>query len=602
MIKFHPKHLAIPFVFLMLSGLMGIKPLFAQETVELNSLSKFKPNSGTWHEAGWAMADIDEPNLIEFEKGSNLLVNQPTKKNNGQDLISIEEFGDIDLEMEIMVAPKSNSGVYLMGQYEVQILDSWGKTVARAGDMGGIYERWDDSKPEGEKGYQGYAPRQNVSRAPGIWQKLKVSFQAPKFNESGEKIENAKFLSVYLNGVLIHENLEVFGPTRGSLKPDDIPEGPIRIQGDHGAVAFRNIKITRYDTKSPVLSDLSYEIYEGYFDKEPDFAQLKATKRGKINDLEESINATTGQHLTRFNGLLSVEKSGNYSIRIHVPSGMGALKINNQKVIELSEGYRTAQISLEKGNVPLEILSSKTNDWSETGLQLMIEGPGLRWHTLSKSNTLAINTVDPILVDEKQTPILRSFIDLPDGVRVTHGISVSSQEKVHYSYDLNNGHIVQIWRGDYLDATPMWNNRGNGVSKPLGAVIYVKNPEKNLIEKEFQSSSKFKPQGYRIKDGGVEFQFENLGLKFRDFISGRQDGKGIDRKLTAEGSTANKLFSIAESKEIKKVKEGLFLIVDQGYYIQIDPKSPSNPIIESHSESQQLLVSINQPLQYAILF
>jgi hypothetical protein len=557
MIKFRPKHLSIPFVVLMLSGLMGNRPLFAQETVELNSLSKFKPNSGTWHEAGWAMADIDEPNLIEFEKGSEVLVNQPTKKNNGQDLISIEEFGDIDLEMEIMVAPKSNSGVYLMGQYEVQILDSWGKPTARAGDMGGIYERWDDSKPEGEKGYQGYAPRQNVSRAPGVWQKLKVSFQAPKFNESGEKIENAKFLSVYLNGVLIHENLEVFGPTRGSLKPDDIPEGPIRIQGDHGAVAFRNIKITRYDTKSPVLSDLSYEIYEGYFDKEPDFAQLQAAKRGNINDLEESINAATGQHLTRFKGLLSVEKSGNYSIRIQVPSGMVALKINNQKVIELSEGYRAAQISLEKGNVPIEILSSKTNDWSETGLQLMVEGPGLRWHTLSKSNTLAINTVDPILVDEKRTPILRSFIDLPDGVRITHGISVSSQEKVHYSYDLNKGQIMQIWRGEFLDATPMWNNRGNGVSKPLGAVIYVKNPEKNLIEKEFQSSSKFKPQGYRIKDGGIEFQFENLGLKFRDFISARQDGKGLDRKLTTEGSTANKLFSIAESSEIKKVKEGL---------------------------------------------
>jgi hypothetical protein len=478
MIKFHQKHMAIPFVFMMLIGLMGMKPLFAQETVELNNLSKFKPNSGTWHEAGWAMADIDEPNLIEFEKGSDLLVNQPTKKNNGQDLISIEEFGDIDLEMEIMVAPKSNSGVYLMGQYEVQILDSWGKTIARAGDMGGIYERWDDSKPEGEKGYQGYAPRQNVSRAPGIWQKLKVSFQAPKFNELGEKIENAKFLSVYLNGVLIHENLEVFGPTRGSLKPDDIPEGPIRIQGDHGAVAFRNIKITRYDAKSPVLSDLSYEIYEGYFDKEPDFAQLQAAKQGKINVLEESINKATGQHLTRFKGLLSVEISGNYSLRLQVPSGMGALKINNKKVIELSEGYRTAQISLEKGNVPIEILSSKTNDWSETGLQLMIEGPGLRWHTLSKSNTLAINTVDPILVDEKRTPILRSFIDLPDGVRVTHGISVSSQEKVHYSYDLNKGQIVQIWRGDFLDATPMWNNRGNGVSKPLGAVIYINNPKK----------------------------------------------------------------------------------------------------------------------------
>lgn len=602
MIKFNLKRLALPLGCILLTGFLENNLLFAQGTAALNDLSKFKPNAGTWHEAGWAMADINEPNVIKFEKGDGIIVNQPTKKNNGQDLISIEEFGDIDLEMEVMVAPKSNSGVYLMGQYEIQILDSWGKTTARAGDMGGIYERWDDSKPDGQKGYQGYAPRQNVSRAPGIWQNLKVSFQAPIFNESGEKTENAKFLSVHLNGVLIHENLEVFGPTRGALKPDDIPKGPLRIQGDHGAVAFRNIKVTRYDAKLPALSDLSYEVYVGYYDQEPEFAQLQAVNEGITPNFEEPINTPSGQSLSRFIGSLSVEESGNYLFRMYVPSGMGALKINNQKIIELSEGLQTAQVTLEKGKMPIEILSSKTNDWSETGIELMIEGPGLRGHTLSRTNTIAINTVDPILVDESRTPVLRSFVDLPDGTRLTHAISVSSQQKVHFSYDLNKGQIAQIWRGDFLDATPMWHNRGNGVSKPLGAVIFIKNPDKILFDTIFQSSSKFKPQGYQIKNGGVEFHYENFGLKFKDFISGREDGKGIDRTLTAEGSTANKKFSIAEGNEIRKINEGLFWIVDQGYYIQIDPKSPSNPNIESSSDGKQLLVSISQPLQYSLLF
>ena len=136
----------------------------------------------------------DRANFLKATKGDGIIVNLPTKKNNGQDLISIEEFGDIDLELEVMVATHSNSGVYLMGQYEIQVLDSWTKLTAKPGDMGGVYERWDDSKPEGQKGYEGYAPRQNVARAPGIWQQLRVSFQAPRFNAQGEKTQNAKFV------------------------------------------------------------------------------------------------------------------------------------------------------------------------------------------------------------------------------------------------------------------------------------------------------------------------------------------------------------------------------------------------------------------------
>lgn len=86
-----------------------------------------------------------------------------------------------------MMAPGSNSGLYLQGQYEIQLLDSWAKTEVKAGDNGGIYERWDESKPDGQKGYQGYAPRQNASKAPGVWQTLKIQFKAPRFNATGEK-------------------------------------------------------------------------------------------------------------------------------------------------------------------------------------------------------------------------------------------------------------------------------------------------------------------------------------------------------------------------------------------------------------------------------
>lgn len=588
---------------LILSGFFPEAGLIAQQTAKLSSLSDFKPNTGTWHNAGSVSGDLDKPNLLNFSKGDGILVNQPTKKNNGQDLISLEEFGDIDLELEVMVAPKSNSGVYLMGQYEIQILDSWGKTTARAGDMGGIYERWDESKPDGQKGYQGYAPRQNVSRAPGVWQNLKVSFQAPRFNDNGEKTENAKFLSVHLNGVLIHENLEVFGPTRGSLKPNDIPRGPIRIQGDHGAVAFRNINVTKFDSEFPVLSDLSYTVYEGFFNQVPEFDKLTVSATGKIKDLNDPIETPTKQNLIRYKGNLEIPASGDYTLLMGVPSGMGALYINGTNLLPIQEGYQFKAIKLEKGTVPVEILVSKTKDWSDTGLDLSIAGPGLRLFALSKSNVSNSYTTDPILVNPNEVPVLRSFIDLPDGKRLTHAVSVAGSQKVHYSFDLNKGNLVQVWRGGFLDATPMWNDRGNGVSRPMGAVVFMGNPDKNLHDTEFTAmSEKFKANGYQLKNGGVEYQYQNIGVKFQDFIIARADEKGLDRSITTEGITANKRYSIASGAEIKMIRDGLYWIVDKGYYIQMDPKSSSKPTIESGADGQNLMVSISLPLQYSLLF
>ena len=133
-----------------------------------------------------------------------------------------------------------------MGRYEVQILDSFGKSDAemKHGDCGGIYERWDDTKEKKEeKGFEGTPPSANASAAPGTWQTYQILFRAPRFDTNGEKIENARFLKVVHNGTVIHENVEVTGPNRGGMEPE-VAEGPIKIQGDHGPVAFRKLVVT----------------------------------------------------------------------------------------------------------------------------------------------------------------------------------------------------------------------------------------------------------------------------------------------------------------------------------------------------------------------
>lgn len=119
------------------------------------------------------------------------------------------------------------------------MLDSLGVESPKYSDCGGIYQRWKDGK-----GYEGVAPRTNASKAPGEWQTFEVVFHAPRFDEDGKKTANAKFVRVVHNGKVIQENVEVTGPTRAAtFENDEKPTGPIMLQGDHGPVAYRNLRI-----------------------------------------------------------------------------------------------------------------------------------------------------------------------------------------------------------------------------------------------------------------------------------------------------------------------------------------------------------------------
>lgn len=156
-----------------------------------------------------------------------LILEQPT---HGADLISTETFGDCEVHVELMVPKGSNSGVYLMGQYEVQVLDSFGKEKVGPGDLGGIYNT--------------KAPSENAAKPAGEWQSFDIVFHAPRFDTDGKKkTQNAKFVSVKLNGKQIHENVEAPKPTGSELPGGEKAAGPLMLQGDHGSVAFRNITV-----------------------------------------------------------------------------------------------------------------------------------------------------------------------------------------------------------------------------------------------------------------------------------------------------------------------------------------------------------------------
>lgn len=174
--------------------------------------------------------DPKMPGRFVPKPGAGILLNGDDGR--GVDLLTEKEHGDCTLHVEFNVSRGSNSGIYFQGQYEVQILDSHGKADKdlKYGDCGGIYNH--------------APPRTNASKAPGEWQTFEVVFQAPRFDDKGKKTANARFLKVVHNGVTIQENVEVKGPTTAALGGPERPLGPLMIQGDHGPVALRTLRIT----------------------------------------------------------------------------------------------------------------------------------------------------------------------------------------------------------------------------------------------------------------------------------------------------------------------------------------------------------------------
>ena len=159
---------------------------------------------------GWKNARPGESLRWFVEDGT--LTNNPDDK----DIATTESFQDFDLMLEYKTVPKGNSGVYLRGRIEIQVLDSYGRTEIGTGDDGGIYGQ--------------HAPLVNASRPPGEWSRLEVTFVGDT-------------LTAKLNGKLIHDNVKITEVTGGALPGGVKDPGPLMLQGDHGKVWYRNIFI-----------------------------------------------------------------------------------------------------------------------------------------------------------------------------------------------------------------------------------------------------------------------------------------------------------------------------------------------------------------------
>jgi 3-keto-disaccharide hydrolase len=158
---------------------------------------------------GWHLRKSDGPNLWKVENGVY------TTAAKGTDLQTDKDFYDFELHVEFKIAPGSNSGVYMRDRYEIQIFDNQGKPP-NFSSCGALYRRT--------------TPAANACKPVGEWEVFDIVFVGQR-------------LTLRHNNQKILDNIDV-GPkgTGASSERDDAP-GPLRLQGDHGQVSFRNVKL-----------------------------------------------------------------------------------------------------------------------------------------------------------------------------------------------------------------------------------------------------------------------------------------------------------------------------------------------------------------------
>jgi hypothetical protein len=169
--------------------------------------------------AGWKLINEKQKNGWSVVDG--VMVNDPVQTEGAPhisygNIRTEQEFEDFNLKLEVNIPAGSNSGVYLRGMYEIQVVDSYKKEL-NPHNMGGVYSR--------------ITPTVAAEKPAGTWQTMEITLCD-------------RHATVILNGVKIIDNQPIYGPTGGAMKSDVFAPGPIYLQGDHGKISYRNIVLT----------------------------------------------------------------------------------------------------------------------------------------------------------------------------------------------------------------------------------------------------------------------------------------------------------------------------------------------------------------------
>lgn len=597
------------------------------QQITLDNLNSFTLPADGWKIQGEVAANPLEAGSFKTREGTGLLVGSANAKGGSTQIATKRAYGNMAVEFDVLLSHGVSAIVFLQGRYGLRLVDSWKDKKVRLSGNGSIIP------PPNKKGGSpmGYLPSENVARAPGTWQHIRVVFEAPQFDSDGTKSRSARLVSVEQNGMVIQENQYLPVSSRGAIFTKEQTEGLLAFQINKGHVAIKNLTVTKYSDQQVQLEELHYKMYQDQFlDDEfvywggdkggqitlPDLLERESDDNGKIKQIHtRMVRGKDNDFALAFNGKLNVPRSGEYRFEI-IPHGIGSFELDGEEQVRWNalhnKGNTAFSVELQKGSHSFRQLYV---NYGQPKAGLFVEGPGIRRQALHEGGQIPEgSTVEPILLTPGNGPLIqRSFLYQGEQKLLTC-LNVGSPDGVHYTVNMATGGLVQAWRGKFGDVTQMWHGRGVGqVLQPLGSVLSFDAQQQVLLDKHLPASNTgsgtFKREGYDLNTRGEPiFQYTVGPVKVRDHIHISNRHKTLKRTLrftTRGGNGQTVWYHMATAPTIEQVADGLYAIDDKTYFIEIDKHK--NPEIHQKGNQQVLLVPLqvkseSEHLTYSIIW
>ncbi|MEZ5041659.1 MAG: family 16 glycoside hydrolase [Saprospiraceae bacterium] len=536
------------------------------QPLSLNDLSAFAQPTATWEIKAAAFGELQKPFDLQAKAGAGVLVNA-NAANTATQLSTTMQHGDLEMELDFLLPQNGQALILLQGRYAIQLQDTWQKNENTCGMLLGNAEASNQLAPV------------NACRAPGLWQHLRFYFQAPRFDSNGTKTSPAKILYLSLNDYTLFSEIELLTVSTGATDAAEVAEGPLVFSTLAGPIAFQNIKYKAYSLQRLQLENIQYKMYRGNWDKLPSLDTLPVAESGTRENLSVELESQADKYALAFSADLNVPIDGQYLFETHIDDG-GDLLIDGKLVVhndgEPGYGVERSLVNLTAGIHPMT-MTYYQDVWGKT-LLIYYEGPGIYRQTLGAPEMVKRGRErKPLVVNPTDGPeLIRGFVNYK-GVKRNFPISVGSPLGIHYSYDLEEGTLLQAWRGDFADVTEMWVGRGESqllvpgnASTQMSAGVPIAQLSGPSAPWPAQLPDDFAVEGYDLDTEGYPlFRYRLKDAVFTDQILPTPEGY-LERsiKLVEGEMPGDSYFRLAEGK-IEALESGWFR-VDGSYYIDVE--------------------------------
>ena len=448
-------------------------------------------------------------------------------------------------------------------------------------------------------------------KAPGLWQTVDLWYKISTAKEP------ALLEKLAINGVTVREGQTLVGTKLG----------PLTIASKTGSIAIRNVgyRVMTPRTVAQWSGPMNYTIVEGGYIQDPqEAARRKVLKQDTTSMLNYEVSyGQPRQYSIFFTGKLNALQAGDYRFDLN-QGGLAALWIDGKEIIPINHlelGMpNSGNATLSAGPHDVKVYFSRS--WFRPGLGLYVSQAGTRPQplhaptSLPEPDAVAVVSVNPDYSDaQNQVQRIRSFVQIPgEKTKRTHSMSVGSPAGLHYTLDLNQMALLQVWKGDFANVTEMWYERGEPqLLTPLGATVQL--PAQTALTVLTNDATSWPDsvgenilqyKGFTIDRQGVPTtSYVMAGTTVTDAI--RAEGNALVRTLALNGSPngGTPYCRVAAGTSVEEVSKGVYAVNDRSYYVRFDPKAKVK--LRESKGKQELLLPIDMKngagsVQYSIVF